>query len=220
MADGSVTLDTSLETSGLEKALNKLNDLLKRFSNQANDSFEDLDDALETSSESAKDLKIIPDTNGIDEAVRSLDILNARIENQSKLLDNYQAEYARVAQRYGETSDEALNMQKKILSAEDAISRMTKQSDTMADNIRKAEKAMESGAEAADDLGKASGDAGDSMSKGSKGVSTFQIALGNLVAQGLQSAVSAVWDLVDSTRELRTDLSLLEQNATDAGAHQ
>lgn len=217
MADGSVTLDTSLETSGLEKALNKLNDLLKRFSNQANDSFEDLDDALETSSESAKDLKIIPDTNGIDEAVRSLDILNARIENQSKLLDNYQAEYARVAQRYGETSDEALNMQKKILSAEDAISRMTKQSDTMADNIRKAEKAMESGAEAADDLGKASGDAGDSMSKGSKGVSTFQIALGNLVAQGLQSAVSAVWDLVDSTRELRTDLSLLEQNATDAG---
>lgn len=217
MADGSVTLDTSLETSGLEKALNKLNDLLKRFSNQANDSFEDLDDALETSSESAKDLKIIPDTNGIDEAVRSLDILNARIENQSKLLDNYQAEYARVAQRYGETSDEALNMQKKILSAEDAISRMTKQSDTMADNIRKAEKAMENGAEAADDLGKASGDAGDSMSKGSKGVSTFQIALGNLVAQGLQSAVSAVWDLVDSTRELRTDLSLLEQNASDAG---
>lgn len=217
MADGSVTLDTSLDTSGLEKALDKLNSLLKKFSGQANASFDDLDDALEKSKQKADGLDIIPNTQGIDDAVRSLDILNARIENQTQLLGHYQDEYVRVSRRYGETSNEALNLQKKILSAEDAIQKMSKRSDSMAASLRKAESAMQSGAGAADDLGKSSRDAGDEMEKSAKGVGTFQVALGSLVAQGLQSAVSAVWNLVDSTRELRTDLSLLSQNASDAG---
>lgn len=217
MADGSITLDTSIDSSGLQKAIDALNNLLKKFSKQANTSFSDLDDSIESSAKKAEKLKITPTTDGINDAVRSLDNLNAKIETQSALLENYQYEYDRVSQRFGSTSTQALKLRKSILYTEESISKMTKKSDELAEEIRKAESAMQSGAKSANDLGEASKKSGENMEKGSKGAGTFQVALGNLVSSGLEKAVSAAWNLVDSTRELRTDISFLKQNIESAG---
>ena len=61
------------------------------------------------------------------------------------------------------------------------------------------------------------GGAGKGMEDGGKGAKTFDIALGTLVGNALSAVVGKCAELLEQTKELRRDLSFLEQNAKDAG---
>ncbi len=50
-----------------------------------------------------------------------------------------------------------------------------------------------------------------------KGTDIFNVSVGNLVADGIQKAISAIGDLLEKTAEYRADMSKLEQNTRDAG---
>ena len=97
MPDGSVRLDMSINESVLEKALQKLLQTVKSFSESGTKQLGNLDKALETITQNAQKLKIEPSVQGMKEAERQLDSLNATIDNQRYQLKNYRDEYQKVS---------------------------------------------------------------------------------------------------------------------------
>ena len=231
MADGSVKLDMSINQETLQKALNKLLETIKNFSQDGTKHLNNLDEVIEKITENAKDLKIEPSVEGMKEAEKQLDNLNATIDNQRYQLKNYREEYQKVSDEYGNASDEALALERKILNLESAIDKNIRKSDNMAKALGDMEDAFDDAAKAADAAGeKFDGSAGsvDSLNKklddtkpaaegAGNGVSVLDVSLGNLVAQGISAAISGINDLLDSTKEYRKEMSLLTQNAADAG---
>ena len=55
------------------------------------------------------------------------------------------------------------------------------------------------------------------MEDGGKGAKTFDVALGTLAGNALSAVIGKCGELMEQTKELRRDLSFLEQNARDAG---
>ena len=231
MADGSVKLDMSINQETLQKALNKLLDTIKNFSQDGTKQLNNLDKVIEKITENAKELKIEPSVEGMKEAERQLDNLNATIDNQRYQLKNYREEYQKVSDEFGNASDEALALERKILNLESTIDKNIRKSDNMAKALGDMEDAFDDAAKAADAAGeKFDGSAGsvDSLNKklddtkpaaegAGNSVSVLDVSLGNLVAQGISAAISGINDLLDSTKEYRKEMSLLTQNAADAG---
>lgn len=216
MNDGAIIIDAKLDSDELLKAVQELLEKVKKFGGDAAKEFGVLDKAVESTGKKAAKLKIDPTTEGIEAAVRDLDILNAQIETQAGLLGEYQREHERLASRFGETSEQALKVQKKVLAAESAISKMTKRSDALAGAISDAEDAMKDGGKAAEELGDKSKDAGEKMEGAGKDSAAFQHALGDLIARGIEKVISALVNLSEKTLEYRQDMSKLIQNARDA----
>ena len=231
MADGSVKLDMSINQETLQKALNKLLDTIKNFSQDGTKQLNNLDKVIEKITENAKELKIEPSVEGMKEAERQLDNLNATIDNQRYQLKNYREEYQKVSDEFGNASDEALALERKILNLESSIQKNIRKSDDMAKALGDMEDAFDDAAKAADaageefeqsadgiqNLNKKLGDTTPAAEGASQGVSIFDVSLGNLVAQGISAAVSGINDLLESTKEYRKEMSLLTQNANDAG---
>lgn len=231
MADGSVKLDMSINQETLQKALNKLLETIKNFSQDGTKQLNNLDKVIEKITENAKDLKIEPSVQGMKEAERQLDNLNATIDNQRYQLKNYREEYQKVSDEFGNASDEALALERKILNLENAIDKNIRKSDNMAKALGDMEDAFDDAAKAADaageefeqsangvqNLNNKLGDTTPASESASNGVSIFDVSLGNLVAQGISAAISGIGELLESTKEYRKEMSLLTQNATDAG---
>lgn len=231
MADGSVKLDMSINQETLQKALNKLLDTIKNFSQDGTKQLNNLDKVIEKITENAKELKIEPSVEGMKEAERQLDNLNATIDNQRYQLKNYREEYQKVSDEFGNASDEALALERKILNLESSIQKNIRKSDDMAKALGDMEDAFDDAAKAADaageefeqsadgvqNLNKKLGDTTPAAEGASNGVSIFDVSLGNLVAEGISKAIEGISNLLESTKEYRKEMSLLSQNAADAG---
>ena len=76
---------------------------------------------------------------------------------------------------------------------------------------------MDAASGSAEDLEKNAKGAGKGMEDGGKGAKTFDVALGTLAGNALSAVISKCGELMEQTKELRRDLSFLEQNARDAG---
>ena len=215
--DNAVIIDTSINDSKILQAFAKMQQAGASFADGTAKELGNVDKALEDAIKRAQKLKIEPTTEGIQEAVEHLDRLNATIENQKAQLGEYEREYARVSERYGDTSTKALNLQRKILSLEEQIAKNTKKSEDYASTLGDLEDAMQQTSTAADKMGKGVEDAGSGMQASEKSVGAFDIALGDLISNGIQRVIGAFGELLDKTAELRRDLSFLEQNARDAG---
>lgn len=244
-ADGSVTLDMSVDTEKVTKAITKLEDLLEQFGGNGAKNVKEIGDAIDKIEENAKNLKIEPTTEGMTRAVDDLDNLNARIDNQRYTLQNLKEEYAKVADEFGEGSDEALKLEKQILNLENAMQKNIRKSDDMADSLGEMEDAMSDLEKASEDTAKSVDDTGkttkgvhgvfqkgatfiksfssalkgvpEDADKTTKGVSAMDVSLGNLVSNGISKAISAIGDLLDKTAEYRQDMSKLNENANQAG---
>ena len=223
-ADGSVTLDFSLNTQGLTKEIDNANKSVEKFTKNTQSGMKSTEKAIEEAIQAAKDFKIDPSVEGIAEAVKDLDRLNAEIEISEKQYAEYQRELDRASKKYGENSIQALRLQKSMLSLENSIAKNQKKSDSYADAISKVEKVMGSGEKAAKKLadglnntGEAAEKSGDSIDDAEKTISSFQVALGNLISRAVEKAVDSLLNLANSTRELRKEMAMLETNAQASG---
>lgn len=217
MADGSVTLDMSIDEKGLNSAIKKLNDTVKEFVSRTTSGFKDVDDELDELVASAKKLKIEPTTEGLEEAVKNLDRLNATIDNQRYTLESYRKEYKKVVEEHGDGSRQALKLERQMLELESSIDKNIKTSDEYASVIGDLEDKMSEGADTANRLQKKMDETGETSQSANQGMTAFGHTVSELVVSGVQMAISAIGDLLDKTRELRTEMSFLEQNARTAG---
>ena len=216
-SDGSVTLDMSIDEKGLNNAIKKLNDTVKDFVSRTTSGFKDVDDELDELVASAKKLKIEPTTEGLEEAVKNLDLLNATIDNQRYTLESYRKEYKKVVEEHGDGSRQALKLERQMLELESSIDKNIKTSDEYASVIGDLEDKMSEGADTADRLQKKMDETGETSQSANQGMTAFGHTVSELVVSGVEMAVGAIADLLDKTRELRTEMSFLEQNARTAG---
>lgn len=80
-----------------------------------------------------------------------------------------------------------------------------------------AAKTMGQAGKSAKELGDSFKNLPESAGKAAEGTDLFKVSLGNLIAEGISKAISAIGDLLEKTQEYRKDMSLLNQNARDAG---
>lgn len=217
MADGSVTLDMSIDEKGLNNAIKKLNDTVKEFVSRTTSGFKDVDSELDELAASAKKLKIEPTTEGLEEAVKNLDHLNATIDNQRYTLESYRKEYKKVVEEHGDGSRQALKLERQMLELESSINKNIKTSDEYASVIGDLEDKMSEGVDTADRLQKKMDETGETSQSANQGMTAFGHTVSELVVSGVEMAVGAIVDLLDKTRELRTEMSFLEQSARTAG---
>lgn len=216
-SDGSVTLDMSIDEKGLNNAIKKLNDTVKEFVSRTTSGFKDVDSELDELASSAKKLKIEPTTEGLEEAVKNLDRLNATIDNQRYTLESYRKEYKKVVEEHGDGSRQALKLERQMLDLEASIDKNIKTSDEYASVIGGLEDKMSEGADTADRLQQKMNETGETSQSANQGMTAFGHTVSELVVSGVEMAIGAIVDLLDKTRELRTEMSFLEQNARTAG---
>ena len=196
-SDDGVVLGLKFDISRVKQTLDQVKNMVQGMAEDSAKAVAKTDDVLEKARKNAEKWKIEPTTKGIEAAQKELDILNATIVNQQNELSNCEREHERLADKYGETSSQALKLEKRMLSLQASIEKNTKKSD--------------------EDLEKNAKGAGKGMEDGGKGAKTFDVALGTLAGNALSAVISKCGELMEQTKELRRDLSFLEQNARDAG---
>lgn len=92
-----------------------------------------------------------------------------------------------------------------------------KQSKDLSDETEKTESMAKKLGKAFKKLAGDTEEVGEKAKDSKDGLGTMQVALGNLVAQGIQAAISGIKELLENTLELRQDLAKLTTNADDAG---
>lgn len=217
ISDDGIIISANIDINRIQQAVNKMKGMMADFAAETEKSVKKADDTLDKARKNAEKWKIEPTTDGIKAAEKQLDILNASIVNQQAELENCGREHDRMVEKYGETSSQALKLEKRMLSLESSIAANTKKSDGFGAALADAQDIMEKTANAADDLGDKAKDSGDGMREGGKGASMFDVALGTLIGNGLSKVIGKCGELLEQTKELRRDLSFLEQNAKDAG---
>lgn len=217
ISDDGIIIGANIDINRIQQAVKKMKGMMDDFASGTEKSVQKADDALDKARKNAEKWKIEPTTDGIKAAEKQLDILNATIVNQQTELENCGREHDRMVEKYGETSSQALKLEKRMLSLESSIEASTKKSDGFGAALADAQDIMDETARAADDLGDKAKDSGDGMQEGGKGASMFDVALGTLIGNGLSKVIGKCGELLEQTKELRRDLSFLEQNAKDAG---
>lgn len=119
-----------------------------------------------------------------DVLTRKLSLQEQRISEIQKALD-----YAR--QNYDENSDEVQRWQQ-------VMNRATADLNKTRNQLSKLESEMDGAGDSTDDLADGLEDAGDAADSASGKFGSTQVALGNLIANGISAAVSAIGDLVSS----------------------
>lgn len=216
-ADGSVTLDFSINTDDLSKEIENANKSVEKFTKDTQKKMKATDDAISEAVKAAKDFKIEPSMDGVDKAVKDLERLNAEIEISQRQYANYQRELEIVSRKYGKNSSQALRLQKSMLSLEASIAKNQKKSNDYADAIGKVEDALKSGANLSEEFKESTEKAGDSIKKSEKAIGSFQVALGNLISKIISKAIDGMVNLANSTRDLRKEMAMLEVNAQSSG---
>ena len=217
LSDDGIIIGANIDISRIQQAASKMKSLMEDFANSTVKSVQKADKELENARKNAEKWKIEPTTDGIEAAARELDRLNATIVNQQAELANCEAEYERVSSRYGETSSQALRLEKRMLSLESSIEKNIKKSDAFGAALADAQTVLDATSESAEKAGKSIEQTGGGMEDASRGAKTFNVALGTLIGNGLSAVIGKCAELLGQTKELRRDLSFLEQNAEDAG---
>ena len=216
-SDDGVVLGLKFDISRVKQTLDQVKNMVQGMAEDSAKAVAKTDDALEKARKNAEKWKIEPTTKGIEAAQKELDILNATIVNQQNELSNCEREHERLADKYGETSSQALKLEKRMLSLQASIEKNTKKSDDFGAALADAQDVMDAASGSAEDLEKNAKGAGKGMEDGGKGAKTFDVALGTLAGNALSAVISKCGELMEQTKELRRDLSFLEQNARDAG---
>lgn len=136
--------------------------------------------------------------------------LTAEIDKQQKELDDLKSSYANAVLQYGANSKEAESLSSQISS--------------LSSNLDKNKKALKNAENMANKFDKTAENMADSTEDAGDSVSSMTVALGNFVAKGIETAVSAIvdmvgalWNLDEATEEYRIAQGKLQTAFEAAG---
>lgn len=138
------------------------------------------------------------------------EVLEAQIASQTEKVQLLEQALTSVASKNGESSKKTMEWQASLNRAKAELAKMET---ALKDNRT----AMEKAGDATEDLSDELKDVEGAGNTAKKGTDIFNVSVGNLVADGIQKAISAIGDLLEKTAEYRADMSKLEQNTRDAG---
>lgn len=144
-------------------------------------------------------------------------VLNRQLSLQEQRLAEIQRALDYARQNYDENSNEVQRWQQ-------AMNNATAEVNTTRAQLSKLEREMDDAGNAADDLADGMEDAGDAAGDSSGKFDTATVAIGNLVANAISAAVSAIgdlisslWNLDDATEEYRAAQGRLNTAFDSAG---
>lgn len=163
-------------------------------------------------------------TEGYEKAISAL---NSTIDVQRKRVAALEAEYARLeSEGLDPASAEMIKLRTDINKANAELSKSVSQLNKVEGAFEDYRKAAENAADSMDEVEDAAKDAGDALEDAADDVGVFDIALGNVVADGISAFIGGIKDaigsllgLADETREMRTEMAKLEQAFESAGLH-
>ena len=162
-------------------------------------------------------------TEGYEKAINAL---NSTIDVQSKRVTALEAEYARLeSEGLDPTSAEMIKLRTDINKANTELNKSISQLNKTESAFDGYKKAAQDAADGVEDAGDAARDVGDAADDAADGVGVLDIALGNVVANGIsafvggvKNAIGALLGLADETKEYRTELAKMDAAADIAGA--
>lgn len=162
-------------------------------------------------------------TEGYEKAINAL---NSTIDVQRKRVSALETEYARLeSEGLDPASSEMIKLRTDINKANAELSKSISQLNKTEGAFDSYKKAAQDAADGVEDVADAAGDAGDAADDAADGIGVFDIALGNVVANGISAFVGGVKDaigallgLADETKEYRTELAKMDAAADVAGA--
>lgn len=162
-------------------------------------------------------------TDGFEKAIGAL---NSTIDVQRKRVAALEAEYARLeSEGLDPASSEMIKLRTDINKANAELSKSISQLNKTEGAFEDYKKAAQDAADGVEDVGDAARDVGDAADDAADGIGVFDIALGNVVANGIsafvggvKNAIGALLGLADETAEYRTELAKMDAAADTAGA--
>ena len=195
----------------------------------AGESFSDLEAKLtETNTKIQEQRKVVSE---LKKELATAKFSNIGVENAEKKLASAKNELKRLYDEAGKVYEQldamsggmdstaesaegmAAGMKDAAAQTKDLGEQVDKTGDTLGQMGDKSEKAG-SGAEGA---GKKLKQTGDDAKGAAEKIGTMTVALGNLIARGIEKLITSLAKLVDSTREARTGMAKLQVSAEEAG---
>lgn len=159
--------------------------------------------------------------------------LSAILVSQNRKLAGLRAEYKKVADEQGASSEAALKLQQQIKRQQSIVNQTQKEFLNYSDTLDKAKKGQIDLEKVSLKMGKAVKQAGDDVEKAGDqakdagdGFTIAKGAIATFIGNGLtklvdwgKQAISTLYGLADSTREYRRTLATLDTAAEDAGVN-
>ena len=160
---------------------------------------------------------------GVENAEKKLDAANRTLEGLYQAAGNCYEEIDRLHEQLGDTADAAAmadgtdqaaeKTEKLAGAAAESAEKVGKTGDALDQMGEKSEKAGSS----AEDAGKKAKKSGDDAKSASEGFNTMTVALGNLIARGIEKLITSLAKLIENTQEARQNMAKLKVSAEEAG---
>lgn len=217
-SDGSIIFDASLDSDKLVDALNRLREVAEAFIRSFAGQFGEVGKSLDATQQKAKDLghALRYDDANIEDLKRQQDELQQSIDNGRAALSAFADEEKKLDQMYQEglvgkaeydqlrnkieLTENALSAQEmQLIDVAQAIASYSEGTDNAADNTEKLKQKNDEVVPKLKDTGRQSEDTAGK-------VDTLTVAFGNLVARGIEKALSAMKDFIFGGIEYASDL--------------
>lgn len=168
--------------------------------------------------------EFIGNENSMEAYTAKTDVLNKQIDTQKQKLDLLQQGLQAVANKYGEADSKTQRWQQAVNTATADLNKLEAELRSNNSAMDALANDTEDAAGSTDKLSEAMEDAADNTGVLSKGLDAATIAVGNLVAKGIETAVSAIidmvgalWNLDEATEEYRIAQGKLQTAFEAAG---
>ena len=161
---------------------------------------------------------------GVENAEKKLDAANRALEGLYQAAGNCYEEIDRLHEQMGDTADAADTMAE---STDQAAEKTGKLADAAAESAEKVGKTgdaldqmgekSEKAGSGAEGAGKKAKKSGDDAKSASEGFNTMTVALGNLIARGIEKLITSLAKLIENTQEARQNMAKLKVSAEEAG---
>ena len=166
----------------------------------------------------------IGNENSMEAYTAKTDVLNKQIDTQKQKLDLLQQGLQAAANKYGEADSKTQRWQQAVNTATADLNKLEAELRSNNSAMDALANDTEDAAGSTDKLSEAMEDAADNTGVLSKGFDAATIAVGNLVAKGIETAVSAIvdmvgalWNLDEATEEYRIAQGKLQTAFEAAG---
>lgn len=165
-------------------------------------------------------------SSGMDDWTKSSEGLNAKLENlnevytlQKKKLNAIQTEYDKVVESQGENSEAAKRLKKQFYEQQTQVNKTKKDITKYTSELDEVSKQEKDGEKSAKKLSKATKEAGESAKESKEGFSILKGAIAGFVVEAGKALISSFSNMIEESKELRTELGMLEATANTTGSN-
>lgn len=163
-------------------------------------------------------------TAGMDDWTKSVEGLNAKLSQldktinaQKRIVASYENEIQKATEAHGENSEQVRRLKDQLLDAQTALGKSEKSHRKYAKVLQEVESDSKETTTATGKLTKAFKDADDASDRLGDGFTVLKGVMAGLITSGINAMVSGLQNVVQESREFRTEMAYLQATADTTG---